>query len=286
MLLSALTVPGQGFTYSQKENIDTKSKICSACGTQFPPGSQNMNSCPICEDSRQFVPESGQTWTTEEELINNNSVRVRKVNDKLYELTIIPSFAIGQRAFLILSGNGNILWDCIPLLNETTIDFIKAKGGIKAIAFSHPHYYSNMNDWAETFNCPVFIHEADEQWVFNKSNRIRFWPGKEKELWDGIKIVNIGGHFPGSSILHIPFLSAQGTILCGDTLYISRSKKHIAVMHSYPNQIPLPLDEVRRIKERLETINFDTMHGAFEFQNLGKNVKSILTNSMQKYSLQ
>jgi hypothetical protein len=63
-----------------------------------------------------------------------------------------PSFAIGQRALLVLTPSGNILWDCIALINEPTIEFIKSKGGLKAIAFSHPHYYTTMNEWAERFN--------------------------------------------------------------------------------------------------------------------------------------
>ena len=43
------------------------------------------------------------------------------------------------------------MWDCIPQLDELTVQFIKSKGGLKGIAFSHPHYYSNMNEWAEAW---------------------------------------------------------------------------------------------------------------------------------------
>jgi len=109
------------------------------------------------------------------------------------------------------------------------------------------------------------------------------WSGIEKELSDGIRIINIGGHFRGSSILHIPFLSEKGVVLCGDTLYISPGKRHIAIMFSYPNKIPLPLKEAERIKNQLEDIEFDTLYGAFDFQNLSKNVRTILNNSMKKY---
>ena len=73
-------------------------------------------------------------------------------HEHLYELKMLPDFAIGQRCFLVMSPAGNILWDCIPLLNEAVITFIRSKGGLKAIAFSHPHYYSTMIDWAAAFN--------------------------------------------------------------------------------------------------------------------------------------
>ena len=38
--------------------------ICTACGTQYPPGDAPPAQCTICEDERQFVPLRGQTWTT------------------------------------------------------------------------------------------------------------------------------------------------------------------------------------------------------------------------------
>lgn len=261
-----------------------QNNICAACGTEFPADNAIPGLCPICNDDRQFIPEKGQRWTSLTELSDNYTVAFRKINDNLHELKMSPSFAIGQRTFLILSPGGNILWDCIPLLNESTIDFIRSKGGLKAIVFSHPHYYSTMNQWAEVFNCPVYIHRDDEQWIMNKGSYIQLWSGNEKTLWDNIRVINIGGHFPGSSILHIPSMSSRGTVLCGDTLYISPSKRHIAVMYSYPNHIPLPPKEMDRIKELLSHIEFDTLYGAFEFQNLTEDVQLILSNSMKKYT--
>ena len=34
----------------------------------------------------------------------------------------------------------------VPLSDEPAIEFIKSKGGLKAIAFSHPHFYSDENN--------------------------------------------------------------------------------------------------------------------------------------------
>jgi glyoxylase-like metal-dependent hydrolase (beta-lactamase superfamily II) len=259
-----------------------QSKICTTCGTHYPILTA-PEVCAICEDDRQYVPEGGQTWTTHDQLLKTNSVRILPLAARVYELEIKPVFAIGQRAFLILSDHGNVLWDCIPLLNEPAKAFINSHGGLKAIAFSHPHYYSNMNAWAETFNCPIYIHASDEQWVIDKGKHVNLWNGPEKVLWDGIRIIRIGGHFPGSSILHVPFLSREGSIFCGDTVAIAPSKKHIAVMYSYPNRIPLPLQEVKRIKARFESIPFDTMYGFYGDQNLSENVKEILRISMERY---
>jgi glyoxylase-like metal-dependent hydrolase (beta-lactamase superfamily II) len=278
--VDALASPENKIASSKQFDME-QSKVCGTCGTHYPSPSHEI--CEICNDDRQYIPEGGQVWTTHDQLLKNNSVRILKLHEKVYELQIKPTFGIGQRTLLILSEQGNILWDCIPLLNEPTIDFINSKGGLKAIAFSHPHYYSNMNDWAEAFNCPIYIHHTDEQWIINKGKHITLWNGAEKTLWHGMKIMNIGGHFPGSSILHVPFLSEDGAIFCGDTLTIAPSKKHIAVMYSYPNRIPLPLKEMERIKKRLETIPFDKMYGFYSDQNLLGNVKEVIKKSFARY---
>ena len=47
----------------------------------------------------------------------------------------------------------------------------------KAIAISHPHYYSNLAEWAEIFRCPVRLPVADKRWVLRPSDRVNFWTG-------------------------------------------------------------------------------------------------------------
>jgi len=261
-----------------------KKLICTTCGTQYNTAVSLNAECTICKDDRQYVPESGQSWTTLDELQNDYGVIVKQLHDNLYEIKSSPAFAIGQRALLVLTPQGNILWDCIALINEPIIELIKSKGGLKAIAFSHPHYYTTMNEWAKIFNCPVYIHKKDEQWIFNRGNHISLWNDTEKKLWEGMTLINIGGHFPGSSILHVPFLSKEGTILIGDTFYISPSKKHAAVMYSYPNRIPLPVQEVQRIQKQMFNIKFDTIHGFYDYQNIYSDAKQMIQDSLAKYS--
>jgi len=259
-----------------------RSIICSTCGTSYSLASAPQT-CIICLDERQWVPPAGQSWTKPEELSDKYSIKLNRLQERLYEMEINPMFAIGQRALLVLSEKGNVLWDCIPLLDELTIEFIKSKGGLKAIAFSHPHFYSNMSEWAEVFDCPVYIHENDEEHIMVKSEHINLWQGDKMQLWDGMRLHLIGGHFAGSSIFHVPFLSKEGAIICGDTLFLSPSKKHFSAVYSSPNRIPLPLAEMNRIKSRLDTISFDSFYGYIKTQNLHKDVKEILEISMAKY---
>src|SRR6185312_11776925 len=136
-------------------SINNQSTICTTCGTKFPHDEKVPELCPICNDDRQFISLEGQSWTNSEDLGKDHSVKISRINERLHYLTVKPGFAIGQRAFLLLSPEGNILWDCIPLLDEATKTFIHEQGGLKAIAFSHPHFYSNMNEWAAEFDCPI-----------------------------------------------------------------------------------------------------------------------------------
>lgn len=257
-------------------------KLCASCGTQFPVNS-NPDICSLCAEERQYIPLTGQLWTTHNKLLTNYKSKIVKLKDSLYEIVVEPTFAIGQRAFLVISKSGNVLWDCIPLLDSQTVDFIDSRGGLQAIAFSHPHYYSNMNDWAFTFNCPIYIHKKDSSYIVDKGEHVSLWEGNEKPLWDDLKLVNIGGHFDGSSILMIPSMSEKGTMLCGDTMYLSLSRNHFAIMYSYPNRIPLPISEIKRIKERLSNISFDTVYGFYSYQNVIGNGKEIVASSLERY---
>ncbi|WP_121810108.1 MBL fold metallo-hydrolase [Mucilaginibacter kameinonensis] len=259
-----------------------KTIICGTCGTQFLDEPTTPSICPICTDDRQYVPENGQQWTLSAEL-EHRTIKITQLNEHLYALKIQPDFAIAQRALLLISPEGNILWDCIPYLDKATIDFIRAKGGLKAIAFSHPHYYSNMNDWAAEFECPIYIHQNDAKWVPFDSPYIYLWDGNTTQLWDGISIVHIGGHFAGSCVLHIKGLTPQGMMFCGDTFNIARSKRHMAIMYSYPNIILLSKTEFAKAYQRASQLNFDTVYGAFENQDIEGNAMEIFEASMQRY---
>ena len=125
--------------------------LCKTCSTQFPDSGRQPARCPVCEDERQYVPESGQDWTTLDELRATHTAVIRDELDGLLGIGCEPSFAIGQRALLA----GRILWDCQALLNEEIADTIRARGGLDAIAISHCHYYSTMVDWAHEFDCPI-----------------------------------------------------------------------------------------------------------------------------------
>src|SRR3954447_10572178 len=95
-------------------------QICSACGTSYSDTSEPPSRCLICEDERQFVPRGGQVWTTPEKLADGHVNGWRQLEIGLFEIHTHPQFGIGQRALLLRTPQGNVLWDCISLLDAAT----------------------------------------------------------------------------------------------------------------------------------------------------------------------
>src|SRR5262245_33243602 len=111
--------------------------ICTACGTQYTPGSVAPRQCVICEEERQYVPPRGQTWTTLGALTAGHFNSYRQYEPGVIGVGTQPQFAIGQRALVVSTPNGNVLWDCISMLDPATTALINGLGSLKAIAISH-----------------------------------------------------------------------------------------------------------------------------------------------------
>jgi glyoxylase-like metal-dependent hydrolase (beta-lactamase superfamily II) len=146
-----------------------------------------------------------------------NEIKQDENDGRIWAIFSSPQFAIGQRAVFIQTEAGNILWDCIANLGKKTIDFVKARGGLAAIAISHPHFYSTHLEWAREFDCPVYLASEDQEWLnrVDVEERRIFYKGETIEILPGATMVKLGGHFPGSSALfwNGNLVSLAGTIL-------------------------------------------------------------------------
>src|SRR5262245_59946254 len=112
--------------------------ICATCGSQFAESETPPDRCPICDEVRQWVPQTGQRWTTVEALRLSHRNCFQRLEPGLLGVGTTPDFAIGQRARLVPSKGGNVLWDCISLIDDATVDLLNGIGGVAAIAISHP----------------------------------------------------------------------------------------------------------------------------------------------------
>lgn len=261
--------------------------VCTACGTQFPTSNrEDVKSCFICDDPRQFTPQSGQAFTTLAAIrsAHKNTFHPLPCDPETF-ISIVsePKFGIGERAVLIRTPQGNILWDCISLLDDATIARIQELGGLKAIVISHPHYYTTHVEWARAFDCPVYLAAEDREWVTQLSAHQRFLTETEFDLpldgssSSGLKVLKLGGHFPGSFVTLY-----RGRLLVADTLVTTpaglgswetdaqgNSRERPPGMNSYafmwsiPNMIPLPPGELERMWAILSRHQFKSTHGAF-----------------------
>jgi hypothetical protein len=262
--------------------------LCVTCGTQFPESPKPPDHCAICEDERQYVGPDGQEWTTLERLRTNHKNTIKKEEEHLYSINTEPKFGIGQRAFLIQTPRGNLLWDCVGLLDDPTISRIKELGGIAEIAISHPHYYTSMVEWSRAFgDAPIHIHEAERPWVMRPDPCIRYWKGENQTLLGGLPLVRTGGHFEGYQVLLWPAgAGGRGGLMAGDQPQICMDPKQVSFMWSYPNYIPLNAPTIRHVLECLDPLEFDRIYGAFFVRGKGivpSRGKDVVRRSAERY---
>ncbi len=258
--------------------------ICRECGTSYPEALSPPACCPICEDERQYVPRTGQAWTTADQLGANHVNTWRMLEPDLFEIHTTPGFAIGQRALLLRTPAGNFLWDCIALLDDATRELIRRLGGLAGIAISHPHYYTTCQDWAAAFGCPVHLHAADRRWVMRPDPSIRFWSGETLALGRDLSLIRLGGHFPGAAVLHWkPSPRHGGALLTGDTLQVVADPRRVTFLWSYPNMIPLSVSTVRRMADRLKRWPVDRVYGFSVGRQITEDGSAAIEHSARRY---
>jgi hypothetical protein len=258
--------------------------ICVTCGVQHAPSSEAPARCVICEDERQYVGWDGQQWIAPDDLRRTHAAELRDEEPGLLGIGCAPHFGIGQRALLVRTPGGNVLWDCIPLLDDEIHAAVRDAGGIAAIAISHPHFYSAMVEWSRTFSAPVLLPAADRQWIMRPDPCIELWDGPVLELHDGLRLVRCGGHFAGASVLHWPGgAGGRGALLVGDTIMVGRDRRQLSFMRSYPNLIPLSLLDVRRIAAMVEPLRFDRIWSGWWSAGIVTGGKTALRASVARY---
>jgi hypothetical protein len=258
--------------------------ICITCGTQYAPTPAPPPVCRICDEDRQFVPPGGQSWTTLPRLQRSHMPTFRD-EAGLLGIGIAPAFGINQRALLVPGEGGNVLWDCISLVSDVMVDLIKGIGGLKAIAISHPHYYTTMVEWSRAFGgIPIYLHEADREWIMQPDPCLELWSGATKEIAPGLTLLRVGGHFDGGTVMHwAQGCDGRGALLSGDILQVVADRKHLGFMRSYPNFIPHGASAVRTIAARVMPFECDAIYGAFWNAVIPHGAKQAMATSVDRH---
>jgi len=227
----------------------------------------------------------GQQWTTLEALRAGHHAIVREEEPGLTGIGCEPSFAIGQRAQLVQTPAGNLLWECLTLIDDAALEAVRARGGLAAIAISHPHYYSSMIEWSHAFGgVPIYLHADERQWVMRPDPAIVFWEGETRPLFGGLTLIRCGGHFAGAQVCHWPAGAAgRGALLAGDILNVVSDRRWLSFMYSYPNLIPLNASAVRRIAAAVQPFAFDRIYSAWFDKTLDGDAQAAVARSVERY---
>ena len=259
--------------------------ICKTCGVQHEATENPPANCIICDDERQFVGWAGQQWTTIEEMrAAGHTNEIRELEPGLTGIGTQPSFAIGQRALLVQTPHGNVLWDCISYIDDDTISKVNSLGGLHAISASHPHFYASMVEWSHALGGAIIhVPEADKEWVVRPDPSIQLWKGS-LEVLPGVTLIQCGGHFEGSAVLHwAEGAGGKGVLLVGDTTAVVLDRRYVSFMRSYPNNIPLSAPAVRGIVEAVKPYPFDKIYGGWWGRDVAEGGERALQESAERH---
>ncbi len=258
--------------------------ICVACGIEHANTARPPARCAICSDDRQYVPPAGQQWTSLGELAGGHTGGFTELEPDLYALRVSPSFGIGQRGLLLRTPGGNLLWEPPGFLDQAMIDAATELGGVAAVAASHPHLVGCSVTWSRAFEgVPVYVAEVDRRWARRPDDVLTPWSGTV-EVLPGATLVQCGGHFPGSAVLHwAAGAQGRGAVLCGDTLMVAADRATVSFMRSYPNLLPLPERLVRQIARRVGALSFDRIYGGFHGSVIDSGAAAAVQFSAERY---
>ena len=238
--------------------------ICATCAVETAELATPPESCVICEDERQWVPEDGQQWTTLEALRGKGTrTVVKEVEPGLWGITADPAVGIGQQTMVVRCGSGVFLFDCIGYVDDAVLELVRSLGPTLAIGASHPHMYGVQNEWARALGeAPVFIAARDREWV-RRDDLVEYYE-EQREVAPGLTLHRVGGHFPGQAVLEWTDGNAgRGVLLAGDAIFPNPDRRTVSFLRSYPNRIPLSGTVVQRIATQVEGLHFDRLYNNF-----------------------
>ncbi|KAK3941060.1 hypothetical protein QBC46DRAFT_458534 [Diplogelasinospora grovesii] len=259
--------------YDLKEHEDWL--VCTACGTQFPTSdrfeSGYLARYVTIQDSN--TPPAGQSGI-------RMNFHPYPGDDRFVSVVTVPKggdWAKGDNTRKN-ERRGMYCGICLTYIDDDTVKMVKEQlGGLQAIAF----------------DCPVYLVAPDRKWVTMEDDRYQKWVEATEAR---IKVVMLGGHFPGSLVLLY-----DKRLLIADTLMttpagmgnwkvnaLGEARQRPAGMNTFsfmwsiPNMIPLSPPEIYRMWDILKAYEFTSTHGAFLGQDIeDDNIKERVRESAE-----
>jgi glyoxylase-like metal-dependent hydrolase (beta-lactamase superfamily II) len=97
-----------------------------------------------------------------------------------------------------------------------------------------------------------------------------------------LRVIRLGGHFPGSAALHWPQAGeGAGALFTGDTIKVTADPRWVTFMYSYPNHIPLGERAIRRIVTGVEPLAFSRLYDGWTA--VEGDAKAAVLRSAERY---
>ena len=271
--------------------MNSPNYICAHCGLQYAEIKTVPARCLNCSNERESMTHKQPHWTTLAQMAGKYRNVFTPLGEGVTGICTAPAFGIGPEVFLIQTSAGNVLWDCVACLDQATVDQIRAAGGLSAIVISHPHMFGSVVEWSHDLgNVPVFIHEANREWMARPDPVIQWWQGETFAVSSALTVIRCGGHFPASCVLHWPEGAAgQGALFTGDTILPVEDRRWVSFMYSYPNLIPISRSAVQKIVDAISELEFDRIYGGPMYGSCGgrpiiaTGAKQAVLRSAQRY---
>ena len=256
--------------------------ICATCAVE---SAEQPDVCAICADERQWVPASGQRWTTLDELrAQGYRAHLEELEPDLYAITSSPSAGIGQQSKLVVTPEGSLLWDPIGFLDD---DGGRADPARSARSARSPR---------ATRTCTASRSSGAAPWATRPCSSPRPTPAGstaptpssrrgrgEREVLPGVTLSQPGGHFPGSAVAHwAAGADGKGVLLSGDTIFANPDRQSVAFMRSYPNHLPLSGAVARRVADHVDRLEFDRLYGNFA-NVIAADAKEVVRRSADRH---
>jgi hypothetical protein len=257
--------------------------ICTFCGTQYAESELAPARCVVCRaDSDGDPPEPA--WTTLDEIRVRHSNLIQRVEPQLFSIRPVPAFASGQRALLLQTGGGNVLWGCVAVIDDATMRTIVGLGGLASIAVSHPRQFSTAVEWSRAFGgVPVYVHATGRGWLMRPDPVVQYWEGDELRL-PGVTLVHFGDSAHGGTVLHWAQAAAgRGALLTGDVVQVLEHRRGVGLLSSARDRLPRSADAVRTLVSAIARFEFDALYDAWADHGLAREARRFVFESACRY---
>ncbi|TXT07490.1 hypothetical protein VHUM_03210 [Vanrija humicola] len=278
---------------------DSSLPVCATCATQYPAPRRDCTHAKLSGSTDHPQARGATTSSATSRTRASRSSRPSRSSPSLRRVSISPACVKLTPAFLLETFEGSFIWDCSAVLTPPLIAHLThLRRPLKAMAISHPHFFSTSLTWARALGVPLYINALDKEWYQRResagADEVVFWSGTQR-LSSTLTLIECGGHFPGSCVLHWdraaePLTSDAdarapdtGLLLVADTVMVQPTQKGITFMWSIPNAIPLHPTDVLHIQNVLREYDYDSVSSTWPDRWVRAGAARIFDESVETY---